>query len=46
MPQLTVETWRFENASKIKIERAAGPRFVHLYKLNQTWNGEKAKIEQ
>jgi hypothetical protein len=45
MHQLTFATWRFENF-KIKIERAAGPMFVHLYKLDQTWIGEKAKIEQ
>jgi hypothetical protein len=45
MHQLTFATWRFENF-KIKIERAAGPTFVHLYKLNQTLNGEKAKIDQ
>jgi hypothetical protein len=33
-------------SSKIKIERAAIPTFIHLYKLNQTWNDEKAKIGQ
>jgi hypothetical protein len=45
MHQLTFATWRFENI-KNKIEWPAGPTFVQLYKLNQTWNDEKAKIEQ
>jgi hypothetical protein len=31
--------------SKIEIERAACPMFVHFYDLNQTEHGEKAKIE-